>query len=157
MQSRCHGDILLRMSPTGLHRHHTEKIMCNDQFCGIHHSYHFLLQKIRAARKFILAAHHSIITPPEKVTKALYRDKETYNFLAMGATMPRMTLPHIPILFARKVNHLFTSFVLIAKYYTPFLFKSQSFESLCAKKVTIQSIQMLILRYSFQIRFGIAV
>ena len=87
--------------------------MCNDQFCGIHHSYHFLLQKIRAARKFILAAHHSIITPPEKVTKALYRDKETYNFLAMGATMPRMTLPHIPILFARKVNHLFTSFIFI--------------------------------------------
>ncbi len=54
----------------------------------------------------------------------------------MGATMPSiMALPLIPILFARKVNHLSTSFILIAKYYTPFLFKSQSFESLCAKKL----------------------
>ena len=118
MQSRCHGDILLRMSPTGLHRHHTEKNMCNNHFCGIHHRFHFLSQKIRATRKSILTARHSIITPPYKVAKALYRDKETYNFLAIGATIPsKIALSHIPILFARKVNHLSTSLILIYLYY----------------------------------------
>lgn len=72
---------------------------------------------------------------------ALYnRDKETFNFLAIGTTMPyKMTLPHIPFLFARKVNHPFTSFFSKSNHYIIFKETLQaSQEMFSAQNVELQ-------------------
>ncbi len=82
-------------------QNYSDKIIYNNSFIIFIATTPF--QK-KAARKFILAALHSKISPFKSGNK-LYEVKYTYNFLAMCVVVLSKAQPHLSVLFARKVNH----------------------------------------------------